>query len=823
MQKDAFRGVLIVAWMVSLAALWVSLFLSPFFGVAGIFTWLGITPLSLGLYWLVNRRFRLATWLWVGVFIVLLILIIPWNASPNLGAAPYGFILVVVASSMLISRAATLIVAGLASGLSVIALALTGYLTLAGLGALFPPLAMAWVTAVMGWVSSDYLVTALMWTRASQVEANTQAEYLRQSRDALEKSLLIRDNLHAQLQEVHQQVTRRAMQLETAGEVSRRITALLDLKQLLIEVTNLICDKFGYYYVGVFLVDEKERVLVLRAAGGERGPAVLERGLRVEIEESSLNGRAVKLGQVQWINDVSMSPYFRLDPLLHETVSELVIPLLVGQRVVGTLDVQSAQCNAFTPDDVAALRGLAAQVAIAIQNTRLYESEQVRRQVAETLREVGRILGSTLDLAEVLSHLLEQLARVVPYGRSSVMLQSGNVLRMAAVRGYDNAQKAMGIRVDIRENDVFSQVSQSRQVLVIPDVTEFPGWKQQPSLPMDHSWLGAPLIAHDKVIGMLSLTRQERAAFGRDEGEVAYTFANQAAIAIQNASLYEQIRGFNQQLEQMVQERTAELEGAYRLLEQLDQTKSNFINIAAHELRTPLTVMKGYTDMMRLDPAVAGSPFLTEILTGVVTGTARLYEIVNSMLDIARIDSNVLDLHSERVEVPAVVRRVQSEFASALAERHLTLQLDGLDSLPVIQADPDMLYKALYSVVINAIKFTPDGGAIAIVGKHIHGGGMNCAELLVRDTGIGIDPEHHELIFQKFYQTGQVALHSSGKTKFKGGGPGLGLAIARGIVEAHNGRIWVESEGHDEQACPGSAFHILLPVEAVPVRPKILP
>jgi len=92
---------------------------------------------------------------------------------------------------------------------------------------------------------------------------------------------------------------------------------------------------------------------------------------------------------------------------------------------------------------------------------------------------------------------------------------------------------------------------------------------------------------------------------------------------------------------------------------------------------------------------------------------------------------------------------------------------------------------------------------------------------VVSDTGIGINPEFHELIFTKFYQTGQVSFHSTGRTKFKGGGPGLGLAIARGIVEAHGGRIWVESPGYDEETCPGSQFHVVLPVKHVP--PEIEP
>jgi signal transduction histidine kinase len=126
------------------------------------------------------------------------------------------------------------------------------------------------------------------------------------------------------------------------------------------------------------------------------------------------------------------------------------------------------------------------------------------------------------------------------------------------------------------------------------------------------------------------------------------------------------------------------------------------------------------------------------------------------------------------------------------------------------------LQKVFYHLLINAIKYTPDGGKITISGRQAEPNASDLprggVEIIVSDTGIGIDSRFHELIFAKFYQTGELELHSSGKTKFKGGGPGLGLAIARGIVEAHHGRIWVESPGYDEVKCPGSQFHVILPL-----------
>ena len=128
-------------------------------------------------------------------------------------------------------------------------------------------------------------------------------------------------------------------------------------------------------------------------------------------------------------------------------------------------------------------------------------------------------------------------------------------------------------------------------------------------------------------------------------------------------------------------------------------------------------------------------------------------------------------------------------------------------------ADSQLVRKAIDHVIVNGIKFTPDGGTVTVSGEALHDDRMgNCIEIRIQDTGIGIDPANHKVIFEKLHQVGKVELHSSGRTKFKGGGPGLGLAIAAGIIKAHDGKLWVESSGCDEEKLPGSTFIIRLPL-----------
>jgi len=258
-------------------------------------------------------------------------------------------------------------------------------------------------------------------------------------------------------------------------------------------------------------------------------------------------------------------------------------------------------------------------------------------------------------------------------------------------------------------------------------------------------------------------------------------------------------------------EMTANLQLRTRQLEQMDRTKMRFIQVSAHELRTPLTIIQGYAQLTKLK--TAGMEDVAQLTTSILDGAVRMAEIIDSMLDITRIDNNTLEVMPSEAEISPMIEKVESVFRSALEERRLNFNIERLTDLPTIHADKDLLYKVFYQVIGNAIKYTPDGGRITVTGQTIEDANTRSEiEIRVQDTGIGIDPRHQELVFEKFYQTGEVLLHSSGKTKFKGGGPGLGLAIARGIVNAHNGRIWIISPGHNEQLNPGTTVHVRLPL-----------
>jgi signal transduction histidine kinase len=260
-----------------------------------------------------------------------------------------------------------------------------------------------------------------------------------------------------------------------------------------------------------------------------------------------------------------------------------------------------------------------------------------------------------------------------------------------------------------------------------------------------------------------------------------------------------------------LQERTEELERMNEMLRQMDRTKTNFIQISAHELRTPLTLIMGYSQMLEQD--THNDPEMLKLTQGILEGSERMKDVVDSMLDVSRIDSDALTLRKVNLSLDMIISKVHKSFEGALKERSISIKTDGLKTLPAVPADPELIQKTFYHLIMNAIKYTPDGGSITITGTHVNGAHPPQAQVAIHDTGIGIDPSMHEAIFRKFHQAGEVLMHSSGKTKFKGGGPGLGLAIARGIVNAHGGDIRVESPGHSEETFPGSTFIVTLPLE----------
>ncbi|NJL94682.1 MAG: HAMP domain-containing histidine kinase [Anaerolineae bacterium] len=247
----------------------------------------------------------------------------------------------------------------------------------------------------------------------------------------------------------------------------------------------------------------------------------------------------------------------------------------------------------------------------------------------------------------------------------------------------------------------------------------------------------------------------------------------------------------------------------------LQRHKSDFIAIAAHELKTPLTLIEGYTNMLEAQLSGEDNLRAALMLNGITSGARRLREIIEDMIDISLIEMQLLKLHRQPVWIKRLLNIVVAELQPVAAERKLSLVFDSATCPEVVTlGDPERLLQLFGKLLENAIKYTPDEGQILLTARSHEG----MLEICIQDSGIGINQEDLPMIFDKFVALSEVNLHSSSKTQFKGSGPGLGLAIARGIVEAHAGKIWAESEARNEETFPGTRFYVHLPIHQEAVQ-----
>lgn len=465
---------------------------------------------------LINRYWsrRLAATL----FLVLLVISILLGSLDD-QAAGRGLVLLavpIIMASVLLRPYASFVIAGLVSlGFVFVEAGVMG----SGVAMLAPALLSFLLVAVVSWISADSAERALRELRTVNRELDERVA-------ARTKDL-----------------QRRSVQLRTASEVARDATAILDVDKLLDETVHLISERFGFYHAGVFLLDEQGEYVVLRAASSESGRRMLARGHKLSVGSEGIVGRVAGSGERLVVLDVNESTIHLINPDLPETRSEMALPLVSREEVIGVLDVQSTRSAIFTEEDVATLQTMADQLANAIENARLYAAEQQRRQEAETLYRATQALATTLDLHTVFESILSELQQVVSYDSASVQLLQDGRLKIIGGRGFPNMDGLLGLTFDLSQEDTpNSEVMRRRAPFIVDDAPAvYPEFRRDPHAAAGiHSWLGVPLLLGDQLIGMVALDKREVGFYTPEHGRLASAFAAQAAVAIENARLFEE-------------------------------------------------------------------------------------------------------------------------------------------------------------------------------------------------------------------------------------------------------------------------------------------
>jgi signal transduction histidine kinase/ActR/RegA family two-component response regulator len=509
----------------------------------------------------------------------------------------------------------------------------------------------------------------------------------------------------------------------------------------------------------------RERILI-----ADDEPYVLELCQRIlaadgyEVESASDGWMAIEKAKERHFDlllvDIKMPGLSGLETAqsVKEFDPEVVCVTMTGHGNMDTviqalkLGIDEFVVKPFTPDE------LSIAISRGLEKERL-RRENIRLKALIPLFELSKVFMSTVDLDELL-HKVVQVACQETRSDWVVLLlwdAQRRVLLTRALVGFPSGGISLGETEEGAE--IAASVMRSGDQLVLQDRSgPFAVFMEKIEV---HSLVVSPLLVKKKAIGVLVLAKVAQGdLFAPGDVELLLVLSGQAAIAIENASLFE------------------EIQHAYQGLQKLDHMKSEFINIAAHELRTPLGILLGYATI--LQERAEGED--REQLEIIVRNAMRLRSLIDDMLSLSYLEMGKPQIKLEQIILRHIIDEAVRDLSPLAEGKGQSIEIKLPDDLPPIAADRQKLGLILANLLSNAIKFTPEGGRITIEAE------SNEPEIWVSvsDTGIGIPPEEHGMIFERFYQVEDSLTR-------KQGGIGLGLAIAKGIVELCGGRIWVES------------------------------
>lgn len=572
---------------------------------------------------------------------------------------------------------------------------------------------------------------------------------------------------------LYAETRRRLDELTIMSEVALAGTGEMALTQVLDRMLEAIRRTLRFETFEFILLDRGSGLMRTEAAYG-LPPDTQDQELRMG---EGVVGWVAQHRSPLLVPDVRQEPrYYASTP---RTRSELAVPLVVDDQLIGVMNVESLHANRFTQDDERLLLALAGQLAVIIEKARLHRETQRRLDEVTTLYSFAQQLSTSLDMKQVVDSIVHSLKQVLRCRSVNIWLANPEtqVLEIHVATGMQ-AQWEHEAKLKWGEG-IAGQVAATAKPMYVPDTHQVEFVFFDPAV---RSLLCMPLIAHERVVGTLAVDKDVPDGFTPDDERLLTIAAAQAAVAIENARLYQELK-----------ERAARLERAYAELQALDQLKDELVQNVSHELRTPLTFIKGYVELLRDGEMGRLNEQQRESLEIVADKTSAITRLVSDILFLQQIERESLQLSD--VDLVEVARRALHSIESSAALGGIALELVTPSGLPLVRADYDRINQVFDNLVGNAIKFSPNGGQVTM---HLQEAG-DMVQVSVSDTGIGIPTEQQARIFERFYQV-------DGSATRKFGGAGLGLAIVKRIVESHGGRIWVNSQvGH------GSTFSFTLP------------
>ena len=489
-------------------------------------------------------------------------------------------------------------------------------------------------------------------------------------------------------------------------------------------------------------------------------------------------------------------PDFQAQPHLYVN-SWLAVPLWVRGSIIGLIALDGYRKNQFSEHHARLAVTFADQVAIALANADLFTSLQHelenrkelidelenKNAVADTLRESTAIVAATLEISEGVQRILEQLKRVVPYDSASVWLYKENQAVMIGSRGLPAGAEEPGYYTPgEQEPDHPFFANPNTPYIVIHDIQEYYPQFRDKKRSYIRGWMAIPLRAHGRMTGFISLDSRKPGQYQERDAHLAVSYANQVAIALENARLFSDLQlelGMRQNLISELEAKNAELE--------------RFTYTVSHDLKSPLFTIRGFLGYLEQDAMAGNHERIRSDMQRITDATEKMQQLLNELLELSRIGR--VKNEAQSISFEEIAREAVELVQGRIIERGVSVHI-GAD-MPIVHGDRQRLLEVVQNLVDNATKFMGDQPDPRIeIGQE--GSEDGKPVFYVRDNGMGILAEHHDRVFGLF-----------NKLDVKSDGTGIGLALVKRIIEVHGSRIWIQSE-----AGKGTVFYFTLPVPA---------
>jgi GAF domain-containing protein/anti-sigma regulatory factor (Ser/Thr protein kinase) len=583
-------------------------------------------------------------------------------------------------------------------------------------------------------------------------------------------------------------IERHAKLLKASARAAKNITTILDPYELFQRTVDIISDEFGFYYAGVFLVDEASQYAVLRAGRGEAGKAMLREGHKLAIGGNSMIGASIANKKGRIALDVGEEAVFFENPHLPKTRSEMALPLIVADEAIGALTVQSTEEAAFHEEDIDALQTMADQLAIAIQNSKLHRQEERRSRLLKAANRVGKEVASLLDLDQLLPQTVNIICEAYGLYYAGVFLLDDQSEYAVLRAGYGKAGKAMlaeGHKLRVGTESMIGACIAMGESRIALDVGEERVHFKNPHLPHTRSEMALPLIYGGKTLGAVTIQSSEERAFSEDDITTLLTMAEHLAVAINNAHLLEELKEAHNEILRN------------KVFEALTTASTEAIHwIGNKTLPISLTVAR-----LREEIADGGVDVesLKEDLDMISESAAQIIQVKEQLIGAVR------EMKPRPVLLADVLQT--AAFQRGIPQKTLKVEIDPAAAYVI--ADSTQLTRAVGNILQNAV----EAGAKSIkVSAHLTEE-RGVLEIDIEDDGAGMNDETQRKVWSPFFTTRGAAHH------------GLGLPAALHVVSQSQGRAaLVSEEGKGttvamfmprgrvdvEQAQPGAVKTILL-------------